>query len=639
MTEIACETCGTANPAGTQFCGECDAYLDWSPSAATDTPAAGTRTGPGAGTSSGTRPRSATVTGASRVIAPTVELDESRIVLDPAAAVILALRMYNPSPIVDGYRVESPDAPDWLLFSHDEIRLLPHTDAAGRVSCTLTADDVPEAQTVSVELIIRSETDTDIFATVRLEVVVPRIGAPVTVAAHPSVVRLVDETTAAVRLTLDNTATNYSRRAALTASDPEGVVRFTIDPSEILLSAGGTGTATLTFTAPDIAYSSRLDRQLLVAAVLDEQTAETTVSVLQQRSEAPENRPAQLRLEPSVLRVRDFTMADLDVVIDNRRASVDRTVTIGGRDPGSRISFTCLNPRISVAAGQISAVRITVSATAPPEGTEITHPFTVFATDEDEEVETTGSLTLISSPPAIDTAQIRLHPSRVTVRNSASGGTRVVVDNRRSDRWLRVHLTGSDPEAAVRVTIRPDRLDIPPHQAVYAQAMLSADPPDPGCGSERSVAFNATDGRSTVTCEGTFAQHTSDWMPVARVLLILIGALVAAIGAFGPWAVTLPDYLVDRLLAPESAGSDIVAQTQPAARAAVLVLAGAIALTVFSGGGKAARAAAIVMALGIVGYLVFLTQQVGTGGPMYGAIMVVAGAAIAFLGGLCVRNR
>lgn len=636
MSDITCDTCGTANPAGVQFCAECDAYLDWSSSGAPD-PAPATTSSRG----TGTRDRSAVAGQASRVVAPTVECAEPTVVLDPGAGRIVALHMYNPSPIVDGYRVECPGAPDWLLLSHDEIRLLPHTDSTVQLSCGLATGSLPHAQTVRVELLVRSVTDPDRSTTVPLEVVVPRIGDPPTVTAQPSVVRLVDEITGTVRVTIDNSGSNFVRQVALTASDPEGVVRFTFEPQRLPLPAGGSGTAVLTFTVPEIDYSARLDRQLLIATTIDDSTGpiDTTVSVLQQRSAAPKNLPVQLRLEPSVLRVRDFDTADLRLVIDNRRGSTERTVTVGGRDPQSRISFTCRPARVTVAAGRVAAVGLTISATAPAAGTEVTHPFTVFVSDGTEEPETGGSLTLITSPPAIDTARLRLHPSTISVRNSASGRTRVIVDNLQSDRWLRVRLQAADPEASVRVTFRPTTIDVPPHRSVFAQATLTAEPPDPGQDSTRSVTFSAGDGRSSVECEGTFAQHTSDWMPIARVALTLIGAVLAAIGAFTPWAVTLPDYFVDRLLAPAAEGSDIVAQTQPAARLAVLVLAGVIALTVFSGGGKATRAAAIAMAVGLVGYLGLLTQQVGTGGPMYGAILVVAGAAVAFLGGLCVRKR
>jgi hypothetical protein len=46
-------------------------------------------------------------------------------------------------------------------------------------------------------------------------------------------------------------------------------------------------------------------------------------------------------------------------------------------------------------------------------------------------------------------------------------------------------------------------------------------------------------------------------------------------------------------------------------------------------------AGAIVVA--IVGYFIFLSSQVVTGGPMYGAVLIVAGALVGFFGGLMAK--
>ncbi|GAB89347.1 zinc ribbon domain-containing protein [Gordonia rhizosphera] len=643
MSDIICEACGTANPPGTQFCTECDAYLAWNRSSARDRRQSGGKSGgmsgDGSTRSMGGKGRSASATDVSRVIAPTVEPDRTTIDLEPAAAVSTRLHMYNPSPVVDSYVVQIPDAPPWLTVDHEEISLLPNTDAMVPVSFGLAAGPLPEAQTVAVDLLTRSMTDEDKTTSATIEVTVPRVGGPVGVEAHPSVIKLLDETDGAARLTLDNTASNYPQTVTVSASEPEGVVDLTVAPATVTVGPAATATATLSFHAPTLDHGAQTERRLTVTAATGDDESETTIAVSQQRSAAPEHVAVSLRLEPSVIRVTDFNMADLVLAVDNRRGAEDRTLTIGGRDPEARVSFTFPTSQVRVRAGRIVTVPLTVQAEPPEVGKEVSYPFTVIATDAIEEVEATGTLTLSRSPAPITTAALRLYPSKISVRNTSTGHTRLIVDNTASDQWLSVYLAGSDPEAAARVTITPNTVDVPPRRSVWVRTTVSAGPPDAGQSSERSLSFTATDGHESVTCEGSFAQHTSDWMPIARVVLTLLGAALAAAGAFAPWARTLPDYLVHRLLSTPLAGSDLVEQTQPAARAAVLVLAGVMALGVFARSGKPTQTAALTMAVGFVGYMEFLTKQFGTGGPMYGAVLVVVGAALGFLGGACIRRR
>ncbi|MFW0784692.1 zinc ribbon domain-containing protein [Gordonia sp. CPCC 206044] len=641
MSDIICEACGAANPPGTQFCTECDAYFGWSQTAAPARPA----TPSGMSTTTPVTP--ATAADASRVIAPTVEADQTALTLDPEVAVPMSLHMYNPSPVVDGYVVQIPTAPSWLRVTHEEIRLLPRSDAMVPVTFGLADGPVPEAQTVSVDLLICSLTDEHKSTPARVELTVPRFGRPVTVTAHPSMIRLLDENEGKAQLALDNSASNYPQTVSLTATEPEGVVRFDVTPARCTVEAGATATATLAFAMPELDHGATTERRLAITATSDDEHTETSVTVTQQRSQAPEHVPVTLRLEPSVMRVKDFAMADLLLVVDNRRGTQDRTLTVGGRDPEGRVSFTFPTSRIDVAAGRIATMRLTVEAEPPEIGKDVSYPFSVLANDEVEEAETTGTLTLSRSPAAITTAALRLHPSKISVRNTSTGHSRLIVDNAGSDQWLTVYLAGSDPEAAARVTVRPASVQVPPRQSVWAETTITANPPDAGESAERQLSFTATDGRGTVTCEGTFAQRTSDWMPVARVVLTLLGALVAAAGALSPWT-RIPEHFfgVDRLgvAIPDDLDGELrqLFATQPPARVVVLVLAAAMALGVFARSGKTTQTAAIAMAAGFVGYMVFLattTTGIVVGGVAYGAVLVVVGAVSGFLGGLCIRRR
>ena len=641
MSDIICEACGASNPPGAQFCTECDAYLAWSQPAAASSPAAQSAAGSTTATSAtvATPPRVASAN-ADKVVAPTVEIADPTITLDRTSPVPIDLHMLNPSPIVDGYVVETPSAPSWLVLHHDELRLLPQTDSIVTLSCAIADGPLPQAGTVPVDVVVRSLTDPEKSTPARIEVTVPRIGVPVVISAHPSVMRLLDETDGRVELSLDNSGSNYSQQVTVTTSDPEDVVQFSLPPGAPAIAAGATTQVVMNYRCPPLGFGETQSRQLTAVAHSGDATTEATIAVTQTRSEAPEHVPIKTRLEPSVIRVEDFTMADVTLVVDNRHGPADRTLTVGGRDPESKVRFTFPTSQIRVQSGKIATLPVTVEAKAPTEGADVSYPFSVIATDDLDEIEATGTLTLSSSPAAITTATLRLHPSKLSVRNSSRSTTAVIVDNTGSDRWLRMHLAGSDPEAAVNIAIAPPTVDVPPRQSVWAQATVAADPPGPGEQIERPITFVGTDGRSTVSCDGSFVQRTSDWMPVVRVILTLIGAVTAAAGAFGPWTARWKDYYITQLGAPiPKDATALVVQTQPPARLAVLILAGAMAMGVFAKTGKPTQTAALTMATAFIGYMVFLTQKVGTGGPMYGAVMVIVGAALGFLGGLCIRKR
>jgi hypothetical protein len=67
-----------------------------------------------------------------------------------------------------------------------------------------------------------------------------------------------------------------------------------------------------------------------------------------------------------------------------------------------------------------------------------------------------------------------------------------------------------------------------------------------------------------------------------------------------------------------------------------------MAAGVLSRGGRLTMSSAMLVATAIIGYFVFVSmadKDVGTGGPMYGAVLVGAGAVIGFVGGLLARYQ
>jgi len=152
------------------------------------------------------------------------------------------------------------------------------------------------------------------------------------------------------------------------------------------------------------------------------------------------------------------------------------------------------------------------------------------------------------------------------------------------------------------------------------------------------------------------------------------------LGAFTPWMSLQPDYYVTQL--PQIFSSDLakqklpdaglveptppggtvegaqpaepaqstepdatattIAQTQIAARATMIILAVMMAAGALSRGGKTTLSAAMLVATGLIGYYVFVSvadKEFGTGNPMYGALLVAAGALIGFAGGVLARYQ
>ena len=184
----------------------------------------------------------------------------------------------------------------------------------------------------------------------------------------------------------------------------------------------------------------------------------------------------------------------------------------------------------------------------------------------------------------------------------------------------------------------PARVEIPPSGSAWGWVGVSAPRPERGTEVTRQLQIGASDGREEVAARSDFIQTSADWIPIVRAILTLIGGVLVILGAFTPWMVMLPDYYATEL--PKVASStDIVEQTQPGARAGIIILAIMMIAGILGKGGKLTMSSAMLIATAIIGYFVFVSTEVGTGGPMYGAILIGAGAVVGFVGGLLARYQ
>lgn len=666
MSEHLCEQCGAANDAGAQFCAKCDFYLGWDSGggslggspltsevpvvrethsqkfpAVSLSPERPHRTAP---------PRPGRSTSAVRpAMAPKVVLETPEVELDAAQGGTFDVRIRNTSTIVDGYTVDAPHAPPWLTITPPEIRLLTDEEDVFTVSLSMSPRYNVFVQRLRLPLQITSVEDPAKRTDVELLVVVPRIGGPVAMTAEPHLIRLRDGTTGRFRIRLDNRGSNYPQRFALIGSDLEGVVRFSFRPHNVEVEPMGVQVVDVRFDVPPLEPGQQVPRTLKVTAANNESPVETIVNVAQERSAAPPDRPVQLRLEPSVTRIRDATAADIWVIVDNRRGSRDRRLSFSGRDPEGRVRFAFSQPQLYVRAREQVRLPVHIEAPLPPPGDEVERPFAVVSNDGRDESEATGSLVQVASASPITTAQIRLEPEHVVVRSRRRGRFRVTVDNSRGMQPLGVWLSGSDPEGAVRFKFTPPRLDVPPGNLRRAALRVRASLPGSGKEVAREINVQADDGVGKVEAEGRFTQSMMEILPLIRLLLTLLGGLLMVLGAIRPWFLGGPSYDIGRLgelqqLLEIKALGDLEniqkweTITQPAARALILVLAGVMMLGILSTSGRYTITAGFVAAALIVLYVAFAISRFSSTGPAYGALLVVLGAITGIVGGFCVKR-
>jgi hypothetical protein len=624
MAEYVCKQCGAANPADAKFCGGCDTYLGWD----TNPPPP-----PEEVEGKGPSDTGPDTKDDNRAQAPRVDVPQPEADLPSDTGADLEMRVRNNSTIVDAYAIERARAPKWLTITHSEIRLMPGESNGVTAHLAIAAGAVVEAQTLEVRLRIFSMRDTSKFVEVTVKLTVPRYGPPLTIRARPAVVRLADTTTGRVEVTLDNAASNYPRRAALTASDSEGVVQFRFSPPTAVVPPGAHATVNVDFSVPAVRDGENRVRQLTICATEDDNSAEASVTVNQERSTAS---PLRLRLEPSVVRIRDGEAAELTVVVDNRGQTPNRTVRLQGQDPERAVRFSFADSTIKVAGRQTTATKVRITAPPPPPGKEVSRTFSVVASYGADEVQATGTFVQATSDIPIKTAVMRLTPETLKRRDNSYGRYLLSIENRDPLQWLRVLVSGSDPERAVNFKLLPTEFNIPPRGLAFGWVRVRA--PRPGRHQEvsREITITATDGNESIGARGALVQSSGDWVPYIRFLLTLIGAVLVIVGAFEPWTVEQPDFYVPDL--PNIArATGIVEKTQPAARLVMMVLAASMLIGAFGKGGKQTMSAAGAIVVAIVGYFIFLSSQVVTGGPMYGAVLIVAGALVGFFGGLMAK--
>ena len=149
--------------------------------------------------------------------------------------------------------------------------------------------------------------------------------------------------------------------------------------------------------------------------------------------------PLQIRLEPSVLRVRDRPDAQLNLIIDNRNGRHNRDIDLSGRDPEGVIQFWFSRPSVLVLAGQVSTIRVGVSAAQSPPEQETQRQFSLIAIEGSRETEAAAG-TLIQFTSEAKTSRLALILSAAAVLSAVAIAAAVL--------WIVLGRDTGNPETA-----------------------------------------------------------------------------------------------------------------------------------------------------------------------------------------------
>jgi hypothetical protein len=209
--------------------------------------------------------------------------------------------------------------------------------------------------------------------------------------ATPSLVRLRDEDSTVVRLTLSNHAGRQWATVRLDATDPERLVHAGWSLSEVRVPPGGSSDVDVRLSCPAVEPGTEVMREVALVASDGKRTTRVPVTLRQSASVSPMTTLA-VRLDPSVVRLPNRRRGSSTVTVDNGQGRSPIRVWLRGDDPENVLSFGFAPAQLDVPAGQSATSRMTFTGPRAPGGREITRSFTVAATDGRSAVTDSGSI-------------------------------------------------------------------------------------------------------------------------------------------------------------------------------------------------------------------------------------------------------
>jgi hypothetical protein len=372
IDEVICPKCGTTNPSGTSWCLKDGAFLwpDEEPDLrlASDIDAAGP---------------------------PEVTVEPLRPVIDLRYGVTLMVQVRNQSALAESYRIDLADLPAWLTGTANEVTLPPGSAASVSIQVGVRPGLFLYHQRIPVVVRVRSRDDGSTCIDAPVELLVPRVDNGLRLRAVPDVLVLTDTTQGTVRLTIDNTGSNFPRRVSLSASDPDHAVRCTWTPADVNVAPNAKAVAEVRFTIP--AASPGLHQTRLLTVAVDEHgRAPVTITITVEQEGLPvdagladdeqtavaavgygvASKPlaftdpslkslprlasARMRLDPEVVYVPERRRGEFLVVVDNGDGVEPLHIGLAQADDGDAVSYDFQPPQFDVPAGQVVASTLVV---------------------------------------------------------------------------------------------------------------------------------------------------------------------------------------------------------------------------------------------------------------------------------------
>src|SRR5215471_13206439 len=346
MGLIVCAHCGHENPEGTDFCGGCQRYLEWTGTKVRETPLSG-------------------------VLAV---LSRAELRVHPGGEVVAELEVRNMGTIVDAFDVELP-GPEaaWITAEPAQVRLFPR--ASGTVRLRMAPPRLPDVRAGPTPFTVRviSTTDGRVGAEERGQVVVEAFRE---LAARLVPTRSEGVTAATHRVEVANQG-NAPVEATLAAVDPDERLAFDVSPAGAFRLEPGAGqVVTVGVTPPAADEDDALPRAWRFQVRLDAAGGSPIVvegTMVQVAAPAPR---LVARLVP--VHSEGITSATHRLEVSNEGdAAVDARVVASDADDG--LLFTVRPPGLfRLAPGASGTIAVDVTPRRPlPDARQRTWAFQV----------------------------------------------------------------------------------------------------------------------------------------------------------------------------------------------------------------------------------------------------------------------
>ena len=128
--------------------------------------------------------------------------------------------------------------------------------------------------------------------------------------------------------------------------------------------------------------------------------------------------PVRLHAEPSVLRVRDRDSATCAVVVDNSGSNHPVHLRFAGSDPERAVRFHFEPPVLEVGPAASGSVVVTVTASPPEPGQEITRPLIVSAVEGSRRAGAVITFVQATSASPMSSSAVGIEPSVTRVQDA-----------------------------------------------------------------------------------------------------------------------------------------------------------------------------------------------------------------------------